>query len=329
MSVEIHKIRRDGGTQSRAALNEATVAEYAEAMADPATVFPPVIVYFDGLEYWLADGFHRLAAWERIGRTDIPTDIRQGDRRAAILHSVAANSAHGLRRTNEDKRRAVLTLLEDTEWSTWSNREIARRCAVSEGFVRSLRTERSDDPVSYTTKHGTTATMNTAKIGAGSRPDQEKVSTPEQVEVADFASDRAAESADRSAPEAAQPAADQEPIDPAEAKARRELARMTPEAMIDEVLGLRTALAEERAKRRTAEAKAEDLKAQISVFESDHDMGAKLTRALDEIRKVNGRMKEIQVNLARETRRANAMQKARDDLQARLEAQIIPMDGAA
>ena len=130
MSLHIDSIRIDGGTQSRASINEATVAEYAEAMADPATVFPPVIAYFDGREYWLADGFHRLAAWRQIGRTDIPAEIRQGDRRAAILHSVAANSAHGLRRTNDDKRRAVLTLLEDAEWSTWSDREIARRCAV-------------------------------------------------------------------------------------------------------------------------------------------------------------------------------------------------------
>lgn len=139
MSVAIDKIRIDGGTQSRAAINEATVAEYVEAMADPNTVFPPVIVYFDGREYWLADGFHRLAAWAQIGRTDIPTEIRQGDRRAAILHSVAANSTHGLRRTNDDKRRGVLTLLEDAEWGNWSDREIARRCAVSHTYVAHIR----------------------------------------------------------------------------------------------------------------------------------------------------------------------------------------------
>lgn len=116
------------------------------------------------------------------------------------------------------------------------------------------------------------------------------------------------------------------PRDPAEEKARRELARLTPEALIDEVLGLRSTLADERAKRRAAEAKAEDLKAKIAVFEADHDMGAKLGRALEEIRKVNGRMKEVQVQLARETRRANALQKARDDLQARLENQMIPLN---
>ena len=179
MSVHIDKIRIDGGTQARACLSDQTVSEYAEAMEDPNTVFPPVVVYFDGKDYWLADGFHRLAAWRQIGRTEIPADVRQGDRRRAILHSVAANSAHGLRRTNEDKRRAVLTLLEDEEWSQWSDREIARKCAVSQPFVSRLRPAVTDnvisEPRNYTTKHGTAAKMDTARIGKQPRARPEPV----------------------------------------------------------------------------------------------------------------------------------------------------------
>jgi hypothetical protein len=44
-----------------------------------------------------------------------------------------------VRRTNEDKRRAVATLLNDPEWSQWSDREISRRCGVSDRMVNSLR----------------------------------------------------------------------------------------------------------------------------------------------------------------------------------------------
>jgi len=318
VNLHIDSIRIDGGTQSRASINEATVAEYAEAMADPATVFPPVIAYFDGREYWLADGFHRLAAWRQIGRTDIPAEIRQGDRRAAILHSVAANSAHGLRRTNDDKRRAVLTLLEDPEWSAWSDREIARRCAVHHEMVGKLRASltggTASDARSYTTKHGTTATMNTANIGGGK-------AVPEREEIAPEAQENKAEPAVLAA--TAVPEHPEE--DPATAKARSELAKLTPEALIDDVLGLRADLADERAKRRAAEAKVADLKEQIAVFEADHDMGAKLSAALNEIRKVNGRMKEIQTQLARETRRANFLEKERNDLRAKLESQVIPL----
>src|SRR6056297_19813 len=129
--IEIDSIRMDGGTQARAGINDDTVADYAEQMEDETTVFPPIIVYHDGRDYWLADGFHRVEAWKRIGRLEVPADVRQGDRRSAILHSCAANSAHGLRRTNDDKRRAVTALLEDAEWSLWSDREIARHCRVS------------------------------------------------------------------------------------------------------------------------------------------------------------------------------------------------------
>jgi hypothetical protein len=93
---------------------------------------------------------------------------REDKRRDAILYSVGANEAHGLRRTNDDKPRAVMTLLTDAEWATWSDREIARRCAVSPDFVSKLhRSLSSDDSEArtYTTKHGTVATMNTAAIG--------------------------------------------------------------------------------------------------------------------------------------------------------------------
>ncbi len=72
-------------------------------------------------------------------------------------------------RSNEDKRRAVLTLLNDAEWSAWSNREIGRRCPVDDKTVAKLRETltaeiRSDSRI-YTTKHGTVAVMNTAAIG--------------------------------------------------------------------------------------------------------------------------------------------------------------------
>lgn len=266
MSLHIDSIRIDGGTQSRASINEATVAEYAEAMADPATVFPPVIAYFDGREYWLADGFHRLAAWRQIGRTDIPAEIRQGDRRAAILHSVAANSAHGLRRTNDDKRRAVLTLLEDAEWSQWSDREIARRCAVHHEMVGKLRASltggSASDARTYTTKHGTTATMNTANIGAG------KAVTDRQ-EITSEAQENKAEkvvTVDDGNQSSVQPEED-----PETANARKALAALTRTGLEDEVIGLRADLAE--AKRKNAEQRAEiaRLKGLNAAFNGDKD----------------------------------------------------------
>src|SRR5262245_53011947 len=42
-------------------------------------------------------------------------------------------------RLNADKRRAVELLVRDPEWGQWSDREIARQCAVGQVFVSELR----------------------------------------------------------------------------------------------------------------------------------------------------------------------------------------------
>ena len=137
-NLKLEQIRTDGDTQPRTALNDATVAEYAEAITEGAKL-PPITTFYDGANYWLADGFHRFFAHKDIGALDIQVEVQQGTKRDAVLYSVGANSAHGLRRTNADKRKAVTTLLEDTEWSKWSDREIARQCGVSNMLVGDIR----------------------------------------------------------------------------------------------------------------------------------------------------------------------------------------------
>lgn len=186
--IPVASIRLDGGTQSRAMLQDSVIEEYAYAVLE-GVQFPPVVIFYDGADHWLADGFHRVRAYLTAGVDRIPADVRQGTRRDAILYSVGANEAHGLRRTNDDKRRAVLTLLNDAEWAAWSDREIARQCAVSHEFVRKVRpvTVNVDSERTYTTKHGTVAKMNTSAIG---KPSKEKDDDMEVVEVADTVSSK-------------------------------------------------------------------------------------------------------------------------------------------
>lgn len=168
--MKVADIRIDGGTQPRAAINEDAVRDYAERLQH-GVEFPPVVVFHDGRDHWLADGFHRWHAHQASGMGDIRAEIRNGTRRDAVLYAVGSNAAHGLRRTNADKRCAVTILLRDSEWSEWSDAEIARRCGVSHPTVASVRRELSpenftgdapsgDKKVTYTTKHGTKATMN-------------------------------------------------------------------------------------------------------------------------------------------------------------------------
>lgn len=172
MDLKISDIRAEGGTQPRARTDLNAVEEYTEAML-AGSVFPPVVVFYDGSDYWLADGFHRRNAAIGAGFETINAEVKSGTRRDAILYSVGANATHGQRRTNDDKRRSVLRLLEDDEWSGWSDREIARICAVGAPLVASIRStltvrnysDETPTERTYTTKHGTTATMRTENIG--------------------------------------------------------------------------------------------------------------------------------------------------------------------
>lgn len=136
--LPLQQIKIDGGTQSRVELNESVVADYAEVIRRGDSL-PPVVVFFDGSTHWLADGFHRFHAHRTARAEEIEADVRTGARRDAVLFSVGANAHHGLRRTNEDKRRAVQTLLDDAEWSQWSDRQIAEACGVSHPFVAAVR----------------------------------------------------------------------------------------------------------------------------------------------------------------------------------------------
>jgi hypothetical protein len=101
--------------------------------------FPPVVLFSDGQERWLADGFHHVLAARMSGLAEIAADVRAGTQRDAFLYGIGANSTHGLPRSNADKRKAVALLLADAEWSQWNNREIARRCRVARSVVDRLR----------------------------------------------------------------------------------------------------------------------------------------------------------------------------------------------
>jgi transposase len=141
--MKLEELRLDGGTQTRVRMQQSVVREYAEAMSR-GEKFPPVDVFFDGMDYWLVDGFHRYRACEINGTKTIAAKIREGSREDAVLYSLGVNATHGLRRTNADKQNAVRIMLEHPEWSKWSDREIARRCGVGNEMVSRYRRRMND-----------------------------------------------------------------------------------------------------------------------------------------------------------------------------------------
>ncbi len=139
VELRVSLLLADPRCQARVDFSE----DYAEQLADylvAGGTLPPVVAFRDSANlYWLADGFHRRHAHEIARRKTILVDVRAGEVRDAQLHAAGANRDHGLRRTNADKRRAVLLLLTDASWTLWPGRRIADHCGISEGLVRTLR----------------------------------------------------------------------------------------------------------------------------------------------------------------------------------------------
>ncbi len=168
--LPIAEIRLDGGTQPRSALDFAAIDDYAEAMA-AGVKFPPVVVFHDGEHYWLADGFHRLKAAFASGFDAIDCELRQGTLEDAQWYSFSANKTNGLRRTNEDKQRAVKSALLHPRAAEMSNSAIARHVGVDEATVRNWRTRlaaSSEIPKIDTrtvSRQGSTYQQRTTQIG--------------------------------------------------------------------------------------------------------------------------------------------------------------------
>ena len=166
MNLPIDSIISDPQTQPRVRLSPAAAVEYREEL-EAGTEFPPVVVFFDGETYWLADGYHRLAAHATAGKETIAAEVHEGTKRDAILYACGANATNGIRRTHADKRQAVERLLNDEKWSKWSNVTIANKCSVSESLVRSVAEELSSfkTKIRTVTRDGTTYEQDTTNIG--------------------------------------------------------------------------------------------------------------------------------------------------------------------
>lgn len=140
MNLKLTDITLDADLQTRDEISSETVAEYYDVLREGGK-FPPVVVYHDGLKYYLTDGWHRYHAHRTAGLATIEVIVKEGTKREAQKYAVGTNDDHGLRRSKADKRKAVFILFNDVEWGEWSDREIAKQCKVSNAFVSKLRKE--------------------------------------------------------------------------------------------------------------------------------------------------------------------------------------------
>jgi hypothetical protein len=143
--LAIDQIEATAGTQVRVKIDTKIVDEYAEAI-ESGQIFPPLTVFApkNSQRYILADGFHRLAAAVKLGRKVIGVDVKEGGVHEALHFALSANSAHGIRRSNDDKRNAVMLAFKDPNYDEWSLRQLSELCCVSHMLVRDMKAEQNE-----------------------------------------------------------------------------------------------------------------------------------------------------------------------------------------
>jgi hypothetical protein len=138
-AIPIELIVLHDDTQPRVKFTQEEIAaDYARMMVEGAE-FPPVDVFFDGEEYWLADGYHRLMAAESLGWTEVDCTVHAGDLADAIWFSCSVNATHGLRRTREDVQLAIERALTHPKSASLTDRQIARHVGCSHPTVMAAR----------------------------------------------------------------------------------------------------------------------------------------------------------------------------------------------
>ena len=134
-------IRIDGGTQQRVSIDEVAVQQFANAMRKGAD-FPEIHVAFDGSDYWIIDGFHRLLATRKNGKNVIKAEVSTGTRREAVWLSLNVNQKHGLRRKYEDVKKMLWkTVFIDSEWTTETDTALAEWIGCSVSYIVKQRKE--------------------------------------------------------------------------------------------------------------------------------------------------------------------------------------------
>ncbi len=163
--IPVGKIIVDPSIQPRASLlNDVHVEDIRLAIRDNKIIPALVVFQMNDGNFLLAEGFHRLEAFKIEGKQTVACEVKIGSRDHAILWAMGSNQSHGLKRTNEDKRRAadeVMKLEPD-----WTDGKVAGHIGVTLEFVRRRR-QQADDETTFSSQPLRTDTEATVKTKTG------------------------------------------------------------------------------------------------------------------------------------------------------------------
>lgn len=136
--VRLDAIAFDAGTQIRESIDQSVVSDYAEAMTN-GSQFPPVTLFHDGNRHYLADGFHRFMAAQRLEWRHIDAVVHPGTKEDALWFALGANRTNGKRLSEGDKRNAIDLALKT--WPDKSANQIAEQIGVNQSSVQRVKVE--------------------------------------------------------------------------------------------------------------------------------------------------------------------------------------------
>jgi len=162
--MKLSQITLDTSLQMREKIDAEVVSEYSQALLDGAK-FPPIVLFHDGKNYYIGDGWTRILAHQLAGFEIINADVRMGSYDDALDYALKdANKDHGQRYTNADKRKKVLKAVHTPRYSEASARKLGEICNVSHAFVAKVREETGTKPdVIKTVQNGKEVMMNNTK----------------------------------------------------------------------------------------------------------------------------------------------------------------------
>jgi ParB family transcriptional regulator, chromosome partitioning protein len=347
-TVDVGLISTLGRLRSTDAAQVKALAESIKevGLLNPITVYRREIIR-DGQPvegYGLVAGAHRLEACKILGWQEVPTvavDLSDDARVIAECdENLCASSLTKSERALFTRRRkeAYEALHPETKHGTPG---VSRQVGDTQGRVDSERftadtaakTGQSERAVQRDAERGEKITPAALEKIKGTRLDTgvyldklKKVAPEKQVETVerDLATPPGkSETVSHIEPPAPEP--EPEPEDPATAKLRRDLAKLTHAALVDDLLAERAGHARTKDKLRAARDQNATLKAQVSALTDASDMGRKLGMAIRERDTAKGRMAEYQTIAAKAERQVRMLTKERDDLRAQVEGQEIAL----
>jgi hypothetical protein len=102
-------------------------------------IIPAITLFHDGNAYYIADGFHRFMAAQRVEWREIDADVMPGAKADALWFALGANRTNAKNMTPEDKRHAIVLALKT--WPERSGRQIAEQVGCGLSYLQRIKDE--------------------------------------------------------------------------------------------------------------------------------------------------------------------------------------------